>query len=59
MPLPCSLQPAAADKCFEALEVATNPQGSVLSLTAYGPFLEAVLVILYRHSKVTPALSPR
>jgi hypothetical protein len=47
-----SLQPAAADKCFEALAVATDPDGQVLSLTAYRPVLEAVLVILDRHSKV-------
>ena len=53
----CSLQPAAADKCFEALGVATDPDGPVLSLTAFRPLLEAVLVILDRHSKVTfPAL---
>lgn len=48
----CSLQPAASDKAFETLAVATDPHGPVLSLTAYGPCLEAVLVILDRHSKV-------
>ena len=48
-----SLQPAAADKCFEALAVATDPDGQVLSLMAYRPVMDAVLVILERHSKAT------
>lgn len=51
-----SLQPAAADKAFEALALATDTNGPVLSLVAYSPCLEAVLVILDRHSKAREAI---